>query len=107
NRNAEASLSNTSWTFSHHPVGESSGLGTIYLTDTGDAPLNILHLELTGAGFDQFSVTNNCPLPLGIGRTCNFQLMFNPTRTGPARAQMIVVDDAPDGPQIIPISGTA
>lgn len=41
-------LSSTSWTFSTHPAGQTSGSATVYLTNTGSGDLHILQIT-TGA----------------------------------------------------------
>jgi hypothetical protein len=99
------SLSNSNWTFSAHAPGTESGIGQIFVTNAGQASLEIAGAQLAGDSPDQFTLANNCPTTLGIAHTCNLQFTFKPTKTGPMHAKIQLTDDALDTPQIISING--
>jgi hypothetical protein len=103
-------VSNTSWTFSSHPVGESSGPGTLYVTNTGNAPLHLPNIQtapFSGPNADDFAVTGTtCAAAVGIGHTCKVTFVFTPQSAGSRTSALILADDSADAPHIIPVSGT-
>jgi hypothetical protein len=99
------SLSNSDWTFSAHAPGTESGIGQVFVTNSGQNPLAFWGVILAGESPDQFTLTNNCPVWLEIAHSCNLQFTFKPTKTGPMRAKIELTDNAVDTLQIISIKG--
>jgi len=103
-------LSNTQWQFAAHGVGETSGPGTIYVTNTGNAPLhlpNLVNAPFFGTNAAEFSVTNTtCPLALMVGRSCQVSFVFKPQAPGWRTASLVLADDAPDGPHAVSVGGS-
>jgi hypothetical protein len=104
-------LSNTSWTFSPSPAGQMGGTGTIYITSTGVADLEVLSV-IEGARDDtdnplDFNLTTpfSCVVPLGPGQSCAVSFTFKPTGVGLRTAQLVIYDDAPDAPHVIRLQG--
>lgn len=119
-RESRLSLSHTSWTFSSHNLGETSGDGRIYLTSEGKADLHIQAIELGGLktlddSSDYQIIEDTCltsvragsylPATLPPGKTCSFTFHFTPGDGGPRPAQIVIFDDAPDAPHVVPING--
>lgn len=117
---SKLSLSHTSWTFSTHNVGETSGEGKIYLASEGKADLHIEAIELGGLKSvdhsNEYQITaNSCltstrsgsylPATLPSGKGCSFSFHFMPSEGGRRPAQIIIFDDSPDAPHIISIDG--
>src|SRR5690242_10997859 len=104
-------LSNDSWTFSSTAVGSITGAGTIYITNRGTGMLHIVNASrsdamLFGDNAKDFSITDsNCPPSLGINHTCSVSFTFTPSGMGNRTAHIVLADNSPTGPHIIPIQG--
>jgi probable HAF family extracellular repeat protein len=120
--NGKLSLSSSSWTFSAHPVGQTSRSGTIYLTSTGSGDLNIQQIRVGALSRsdtpDDFKIiANTCfppgsnnlsepvPTTLTPNESCALTFDFTPSLAGGRTADIVVYDDAPDGPHAIPLEG--
>jgi hypothetical protein len=82
----------------------------ITLTSSGVTSLTITGIGITGANSGDFVQWNNCPLSpnsLGPGAFCMITVMFAPTETGTLNANVSITDNAPDSPQLVPMTGTA
>jgi hypothetical protein len=80
---------------------------SVTLQNTGQAPMDVQHATLTGSG--EFSPTGggNCgSVTLAPGQSCSAQIQFLPTAGGSVQGTVSFVDDAPDSPQQVPITGT-
>lgn len=104
-------VSNGSWTFSSTQVGATTGAGTIYITNRGTGMLHIanaarLDAMLFGDNASDFKITGTtCPASLGINHTCSISFNFTPSGIGNRTANMVLADNSPNGPHIIPIQG--
>jgi hypothetical protein len=104
-------LSNNSWTFSSTQVGATTGAGTIYITNRGTGMLHIanaarLDAMLFGDDASDFKITGTtCPPSLGINHTCSISFNFTPSAMGNRTANIVLADNSPTGPHIIPIQG--
>ncbi len=117
-------LSNTNWSFGPSPVGQLGGTGTIYLRSTGMADLNIRTVALGSEDPNDspgdFKLTDTtCVVPpsqfgspaqtaktFSPGDWCFLSFSFTPQGVGARRAQIILYDDAPDGPHVIELDAT-
>lgn len=105
-------LSNPSWTFSPSPVGQTGGTGTIYITSTGAADLEVLSVA---EGARDENDTDNpsefqlaypaCVSTLVPGESCAISFTFKPLAVGLRTAQIVIYDNAPDAPHIIRVAG--
>ena len=78
------------------------------LINTGDAPLNVSNIALSGPSSSSFSFVGSDPCigtPLPPRGTCSFELSFSPTAVGPAEAFVTITDDAPGSPQVLAVLG--
>ena len=100
-----ASLSVSSLTFANQSVGSPSPTQTVTLTDTGSATLIITSVTLTNSAFAQTTGTT-CGTSLGVGASCNIAINFKPGATGNITGSLMVVDNAPDTPQAVTLTGT-
>jgi hypothetical protein len=113
-------LSNSSWNFAPHPIGEVSGPGTIYISNSGPADLHIADIYLWGSGqpteqisafhIDKTNCTTLPAQPQGLpsippGGWCSLTFSFSPRVTGWQTAAIYIASDAPDAPEIIRIGG--
>jgi FG-GAP-like repeat/Abnormal spindle-like microcephaly-assoc'd, ASPM-SPD-2-Hydin len=101
-----ASLSATSLTFGNENLGVTSSAQFVLVTNTGTAPLTGLSSNLTGTNAADFTQATNCPDPLVVGAQCFFSVAFAPTDIGSRSAKLQLLDNAPDSPQIVMLSGT-
>jgi len=103
------SLSPTSLTFSSQAITTTSGAQTITLTNSGNAPLTISSIGLTGTNSSDFAQTNTCPLSpgkLSAGANCTISVTFTPSATGGRGATLSITDNAGGSPHTVSLSGT-
>jgi uncharacterized repeat protein (TIGR03803 family) len=104
-RESFVTLSPTSLSFGNQTVGISSSPKTATLTNSGNLPLTITSIEITGANSTDFGQTNNCPSSLPPNGTCSISETFTPLATGNRSAAVSVTDNAPGSPQSVPLTG--
>jgi hypothetical protein len=88
-------------------VGTTTYAKTITLTNSGNAPLLLASITITG-DFALQTVAKSCAItkPVAAGGSCVFKVTFKPTKTGPRTGDLIIGDNAPSTPQDVPLSGT-
>ncbi len=85
----------------------SRGKQNFTITNVGSADLNVSDLTAS-APFSVNPVLGSC-IPgvlIAPGDSCVGEMDFDPTAAGPATGTFTVTDDAPDSPQVVPLSGT-
>ncbi len=78
------------------------------LINTGDAPLNVSNIALSGPNISSFSIVGSDPCigtPMPPRATCSFEISFSPTAVGPAEAFATITDDAPGSPHVLSVVG--
>jgi P pilus assembly chaperone PapD len=103
---AIASLSATTVAFGDEGVGVESGLQTVTLTNTGNLPLTLTSIALTGTDASSYLTSNTCGSSVAVGANCSLRLRFDPKATGSAPAALTLTDNAGNSPQQITLSGT-
>ena len=101
-------LSPTSLDFGLQGINNPNTPQVVTLTNGGDAPLNITSIGITGTNSGDFDQTNNCPISpntLAPGDHCNITVVFSPTETRTLSADVTITDNAPDSPQMVPLTG--
>jgi hypothetical protein len=88
-------------TFASQPVGTVSLPQTITLMNSGNAPLPISKITVTG----EFTQKNNCGTRLGIAKGCTVQVFFKPTTKGVQSGAVQITDAFFAGPQVIHLAG--
>jgi Right handed beta helix region/Abnormal spindle-like microcephaly-assoc'd, ASPM-SPD-2-Hydin len=84
------------------------GTQTGTLTNTGQAPLSITSIVLSGP--TDFVESNNCPIApntLAVGASCTVTVVFTPTIVGSEYATIMFTDNAPQSPQTVNLSGSS
>ena len=99
---ATATLSASSLSFPNQTVGTTSSAQGITLTNAGLLPLQVSHIQTTGA----FSETNTCGNSVGVGQPCTVSVTFTPTTAGASTGTLTFTDSAPDSPQSVTLTGT-
>ena len=104
--NPLASLSTYSLTFPTQTVGTTSAAKFITLTNTGNTPLLLGSLTVSG----NFSFTSGTTCANGatvaVGATCTINVAFTPTAKGVRSGDIKITDNALISPQLIALVGT-
>jgi dienelactone hydrolase len=79
---------------------------SITLTNTGNSPLTITGITITGTNSSEFFQENNCGKTVAAGSFCILTLTFRPAMFGLRRASVSISDDSVDSPQQVSVSGT-
>jgi len=74
----------------------------VFLTNIGTGALAIATISVSG----DFTGVNNCGSTLAVGANCAIAISFTPTVAGARTGGVTVVDDAPDSPHTVTLSGT-
>lgn len=104
-----ASVAPASLSFGSQLVGSSSSAQSVTLTNSGSAALAISSVAVSGANAGDFAPTTTCPLSpstLAAGASCTVSVTFSPAASGARSATLTIADNAPSGPQSLPVSGT-
>jgi subtilisin family serine protease len=99
---ATASLSPASLTFANQLVGSTSATQAVNLVNSGDAPLAISAIAITG----EFSQTNNCGNSLAAGAACTISVSFTPAGRGQRSGTLSLTSNSSTATPAIPLSGT-
>lgn len=81
-------------------VGTTSSVYRVTLLSAGTATLNVTKTTVT----DNFTVSG-CITSLAPGKTCDLSIKFAPKSTGILSGTLTITDNAPDSPQVLPLSG--
>lgn len=95
-------LSPASLTFPGQLVGARGPALPVTLTNTGDVPVAISEVAVTG----DFSQTNPCGSSVAPGASCTFQIAFMATGAGSRMGTLTISDDATGGPHTVALIGT-
>src|SRR5437870_1696706 len=100
----QLSVTPPSVTFGNVLVG-STGVQNITLTNSGSANLTVAQGSVTGAG--GFSISGlTFPVTLPPGQSSTFSVQFAPTDTGSVSGSVSLINNAPNSPNTIALSGT-
>ena len=98
-----SSITPSSVNFGNVTVG-SPASQMIQLQNSGSGTLTVSQVSVTGSGFGIGSLA--LPLTLSSGQTSNFNVQFNPATAGAATGTVSLVNNAPNSPTTIGLSGT-
>lgn len=94
-----------SLSFGSEPIGSTSSVESVTLTDVGTSPLKISGISATS----QFSVvsatTCSTAVPLAAGASCKISLTFTPAQQGNIAGTLSITDDDPSSPQQVGLAG--
>jgi len=100
------SLSPTGLTFSSQNVGTASGAQSVLLENTGNAPLTISSMSVSGTNPGDFNQTSSCGSTVAAGGNCTISVTFKPTAAGSRSAALSISDNSSGSPQTISLIGT-
>ncbi|SNS31770.1 Transmembrane protein 131-like [Granulicella rosea] len=89
-------------TFANTPVGQTSAVQTVTLTNNGGVALAISGVAVTG---DFVSSASTCGSSLAAGAACALQVAFSPTVAGPRTGTLTFTDSAASSPQSLALAG--
>ncbi|MGH9430135.1 MAG: choice-of-anchor tandem repeat GloVer-containing protein [Terriglobia bacterium] len=101
-------LSPTSLTFGPQGAQAPNTPQVVTLTNTGQAPLFITSIAISGQNGGDFAQANNCPISpnsLAPGDYCSITVYFFPVGPGTLSADVTVTDNAPGSPQSVSLTG--
>jgi hypothetical protein len=78
------------------------------IVNSGDAPLSISSIAITGPNSGDFIAVNPAPClasPISPGSFCSFEVQFTPNVVGSEGAFLSVTDNAPGNPQVLALLG--
>lgn len=94
--------------FGNVQVGSASAAQTFKVRSSGDSPLVISQVTMTGSGVSDFKpVSNDCVKTLQPGTTCVVSIAFSPVSGAGAKSATVRVANDSASPGEIAISGTA
>jgi hypothetical protein len=91
--------------FANTGVSLTAPAQTITLTNNDGVPLQIQSIALAG-DFAMIPGNGTCGIALATYTACTMQVVFAPTSTGPRSGSLTVIDDAPNSPQVLQLTGT-
>lgn len=102
--NPQASLSATSLSFGNQKMGTTSTAKTVKLTNTGNTPLNLSNLAISGyfATAGTTCAKNGTVQPTS---SCQINVTFTPTAKGSRTGTLTISDNAENSPQSVSLSG--
>jgi len=96
-----ASLSVATLSFADQALGTTSAPQTLTLGNSGNAPLTISSILVTGG----YAQTNDCLAPLAPETYCTISVTFTPTAVGGVSGLLSVDDDASGSPHTVALNG--
>ena len=94
-------LSRASLSFPFQAIDQASAPQSFTLTNVGLGPLRIGRVTVSG----DFKQSNSCSAVVTPTASCNFDVTFKPTATGPRSGAVTIDDNAPGGPHTIALNG--
>ncbi|HEY4903796.1 MAG TPA: choice-of-anchor D domain-containing protein [Candidatus Sulfotelmatobacter sp.] len=90
--------------FAAQSVGSASAPQNITLTNLQNIPLNISSIVASANYLESDNCVSGSPIP--PDGTCNISVTFKPGVSGTLNGQVTVTDDAPNGSQVVNMTGT-
>ncbi len=103
---ADASVSPSTVSYGNEAVSSNSGSKSVTLSNTGNAPLSVSSIALSGANASDFVQTNNCGSSVAASSSCAINVSFKPSKSGAVTASLMIADSASATPESVTLSGT-
>ncbi len=98
-------FSPTSLSFGNQPVGSTSAVQTVTITNAGNASLIISAIFPNGGFSSDYTVTNNTCTVIPAGGSCSVGVLFHPSATGPRPSAVRILSNSGSGINDVPITG--
>ena len=86
-------------------VGTAASPARVTVTNTGDGPLTLRGVAISGPAAAEYSQVNTCRAGLPVGASCTLTVNFTPRAYGTRSATLTLFDDAAGGSQSIALRG--
>lgn len=105
---AAIGVSPASVAFDSITVGSFSGAQFVTVANTGNAPLTLSAITITGSSFPMLSGSGNCvvAMPIAAGSSCTVPVRFQPTVAGAQSGTLSISHNASATPVTARLSGT-
>ena len=103
---AIAVLSATSLDFAPQLLGSSSVQKTVNLQNTGNIPLALTSIHVTGTDAADFIESDNCGVSVAPSVTCALAVTFTPSAIGSRGAAISITSSASETPATVSLEGT-
>ena len=102
------SFSPTSLTFPMTNLGATSASQVLTISNTSTSPISVSSYLFSGTNASEFSLlSKTCGTSLAASASCTLTIVFKPTVSGSASANLVATDNAAGSPQPVPLSGMA
>ena len=91
--------------FGLQEVGTTSPARVITIVNRGDATLSIASVTVAGPHASDLAAWLRCSGAVPPGDSCDIEVRFSPTATRGRSASVLIVDNAPDSPHAVPLTG--
>jgi hypothetical protein len=88
-------------TFAKTTTGTTTAVQSTIMTNTGATALSISSISVSG----DYAMTNNCGSSLPANGSCRISVTFTPTSGGTRAGLITVLDNAPNSPQTVALTG--
>jgi probable HAF family extracellular repeat protein len=94
--------------FGSQRIGTPGAAQTITLTNTGNGPLNVNSITVTGSNVSEFAMVPGAAAPQTLvpGASYSLSMVFTPAGTGPRSAALTITHDASGGSSTVGLTGT-
>ena len=96
-----AAVTPASLVFPTQPIKTSGTAHTVTLNNTGNAPLNVSAIQITG----DFAQVGNCQSALPANSSCTINVTFTPTASGTRSGTITIADNSQGSPQVVDLGG--
>ncbi|HEX4322130.1 MAG TPA: choice-of-anchor D domain-containing protein [Acidobacteriaceae bacterium] len=104
---ATISFSPASITFPTTKVGVASAAQVLTIKNTSAIAISVSSYVFSGTNASEFSISaKTCGTSLAADASCTISLVFKPTATGSASANLVATDSAAGSPQSVSLAGT-
>ena len=104
-REAFAAFSPTNLNFGDQTLNIPS-TSLVTFTNSGNLPLDVTSIGITGANSLDFAESHDCPLSLSPHLSCAINVTFTPSAYGTRSGAISITDNASGSPQSVSISGS-
>jgi FtsP/CotA-like multicopper oxidase with cupredoxin domain len=95
-----AGVNKTSLVYAGQALDTTSAAQLVTLSNTGNAPLLVSSVAVTGANAAEFPMTKTCGTSLGVNGTCTISVSFRPTASGLRTATLAIASNDPARPTL-------
>jgi hypothetical protein len=79
----------------------------VSFVSTGNSPVVVTRIAITGGNSGDFSETDDCTSPIQPGASCTPDIIFTPTAAGTRTSTLVITDNAPGSPHVVQLTGTS